>query len=171
MRRRAVLAGGLALGGCGFRPLYLPEGGRGSVAATELAGIYVPVLPERNGQLMRQALQRRIEGSGTGIAKKYELSASMSISGEAIAIQRDSSATRIRLNGTAPWVLRELSLARSVLAEGSSRITDGVNILNQQFFAVDLESDVAYKRIAEALADQIVVQVAAFLKRRAEPAA
>ena len=170
MRRAAALLGvaGL-LAGCGFRPLYMPEGGRGSPAAAELAAVYVPVMAERQGQLLRQALQQRMEGTGTGTAKRYELITAPSFSGEGIAIQTDTSTTRIRLNGTASWTLRRLDPARTVLAQGSSRITDGYNIINQQYFAADLESEAAFKRLAESLADQIVTDVAIFLRRQASP--
>lgn len=165
--RRMALGGAAAtLGGCGFRPLYLPQSGEGRPAAAELAAVYVPVLPERPGQLLRQALQRRLEGAGSGTAKRYELTAYLVASGEGVATQRDSSTTRVRLNATGPWYLRTLNLDRALLAQGSSRIVDGYNILNQQYFAADLENDAAIKRIAEALADQIVTQVAVFLSRQ-----
>ena len=172
LRRRAVLfGGGLALGGCGFRPLYAPtSSGMAGPATAELAAIYVPVFSERPGQLLRQALQQRFEGSGTGTAKRYELTAYIAISSDAIAIQRDSSSSRVRLIGSAPWVLRALSLERTVLAQGTSRILDGYNILNQQYFAADLESETAIRRVASSLADQITIQVGAFFLRRAEAA-
>ena len=120
---------------------------------------------------MRQALQQRFEGSGTGTAKKYELTAAVSISLEAIAIQRDSSSSRVRLIGSAPWTLRTLSLERPILTQGSSRVLDGYNILNQQYFAADLESEVAIRRVASALADQIALQVGSYFLRRATAAA
>ncbi len=161
-----ALAVGL-LAGCGFRPLYMPEGASGSIAANELAAVYVPVMAERSGQLMRQALQQRIEGSGTGIAKKYELVAPPAISGEGIAIQRDNSTTRVRLNGSANWTLRQLDVARTVLATGAARAVDGFNVLNQQYFAADLENEAAQKRLVESMADQVTTQVAIFLRRRA----
>jgi LPS-assembly lipoprotein len=165
--RLAGLLAALLLAGCGFRPLYLPENASGSIAANELAAIYVPVMGERAGQLMRQALQQRIEGAGTGIAKRYELIAPPGISGEGIAIQRDNSTTRVRLNGTATWTLRKLDVARTVLATGSARAVDGFNVLNQQYFAADLENAAAQKRIIDTMADQVVTQVAIFLRRRA----
>ena len=168
MRRRAMLLGaGGVLSGCGFRPLYMPEGGQGSPASLELAAVYIPVIPERTGQLLRQALQRRMEGAGdSGVAKKYDLITAMVAIGEGTGIQRDTSTTRIRLVGTAPWSLRVLNLQHTVLKTGSARVLDGYNILNQQFFAAELESESAYRRMAESLADQIVAQVAVFLRDR-----
>jgi len=170
-RRAVLLGGGTALAGCGFRPLYAPaESGAPGPAAAELAAIYVPVASERPGQLLRQELQQRFEGTGTGIAKRYDLVAYISVSAEAIAIQRDSSSSRVRLVGSAPWALRTLSLEHTVLAQGTSRVLDGYNILNQQYFAADLESEVVIRRVASALADQITTQVGAFFLRRAKTA-
>ena len=170
-RRIALLGGGAALAGCGFRPLYAPAAsGAPGPAVAEMAAIYVPVFADRPGQLLRQALQQRFEGTGTGTAKRYELVATIAVNAEAIAIQRDSSSSRVRLVGSAPWALRALSLERTVLAQGTSRILDGYNILNQQFFAADLESETAIRRVASALADQITTQVGAFFLRRAKTA-
>lgn len=170
--RRGFLVGAVgALAGCGFRPLYLPEGGQGSVASAELAAVYVPVIPERAGQLLRQGLQRRVEGAGTGTAKKYELVAGLGVSVEGIGIQRDNSTTRYRLDARGTWTLRVLDLPHTVLGAGTSRVLDGVNVNNQQYFALDLEMEAAFKRVAETLADQIVTQVAVLLKRRAAGAA
>jgi len=167
-RRAALLGGGASVAGCGFRPLYAPAGsGMAGPAAAETAAIYVPPVAERSGQLLRQALQQRFEGSGTGTAKRYELITSIAISADAVAIQRDSSSSRVRLIAAAPWALRTLSLERPVLAQGSSRVLDGYNIINQQFFAADLENETATRRIASALADQIAVQVGSYFLRRA----
>lgn len=170
-RRTLLLGGGAALAGCGFRPLYGPaESGAPGPAAAEMAAIYVPVYADRQGQLLRQALQQRFEGSGTGTAKRYELVAYIAVNAEAIAIQRDSSSSRVRLIGSAPWALRALSLERTVLTQGTSRILDGYNIINQQFFAADLESETAIRRVASALADQIATQVGAYFLRQAKTA-
>lgn len=171
-RRAAVLGCGAALAGCGFHPLYAPaSSGMAGPASAELAAIFVPAYAERSGQLLRQALQQRFEGTGTGTAKKYELIASLSINADAIAIQRDSSSSRVRLIGLAPWTLRTLSLEHPVLAQGTSRVLDGYNILDQQYFAADLENETATRRIASTLADQITLQVGTFFLRRATAAA
>lgn len=170
-RRVALLGAGTALAGCGFRPLYAPAAsGAPGPAVSEMAAIYVPIFADRPGQLLRQELQQRFEGTGTGTAKRYELVATIAVTTEAVAIQRDSSSSRVRLTGSAPWALRALSLEHTVLTQGSSRILDGYNIINQQFFAADLESETAIRRVASALADQITTQVGSFFLRRAKTA-
>jgi len=166
-----MLGTGAALAGCGFRPLYAPAAsGQSGAASSEMAAIFVPVFAERSGQLLRQALQQRFEGVGTGVAKRYELTAFLVIAAEAIAIQRDSSSSRVRLTGSAPWELRELSLQRPVLAQGTSRVLDGYNVITQQFFAAELENETATRRIASAIADQITLQVGTFFMQQAAAA-
>ncbi|MBV8916384.1 MAG: hypothetical protein JOZ05_25520 [Acetobacteraceae bacterium] len=169
--RRAGLVGlASALSGCGFRPLYAPMA-KGGVVSDELRAVYVAVMGERSGQLLRQALQRRFEGSEPGVAKKYELWGGLGISGDAIAIQSDSSATRVRLTGTASWGLRMLNVAQTQLTSGSTRVLDGYDVNNQEYFAAELEQGAAIRRIAETCADSITLTVASFLKQRAEAAA
>ncbi len=169
-RRSLALGPLMLLGGCGFRPLYAPAAsGAAGPASAELAAIYVPVMQERAGQLLRQALQQRLEGSGAGTAKKYELIAYISVGSEGIGIQPDNAASRVRLTGAAPWTLRALSPERPVVVQGNSRVLDGFNIANQQYFAAELDNEAAVRRIASALADQIVVQVAAHFQRQAAP--
>lgn len=171
LARRGVVTGLLALGGCGFRPLYAPDAGNTPGPASRgLASVYVPVMPERSGQLLRQALQQRLEGTGEGVQKQYELIASFGVAADSIGILRDSSVTRARLTGTADWFLRDLTPERNVVAQGTSRVLDGFNIANQQFFAVTLDSETAIRRIASSLADQIVIQVATYFQKQATPA-
>lgn len=45
-----------------------------------------------------------------------------------------------------------------------------MNILDSQYFALDLENEAVQKRIAETLADQITIQLAAFFRKRAAAA-
>ncbi len=170
MRRRALLLGA-AVSGCGFHPLYAPSsGGTPGPAAADMAAIYIPPIAERMGQLIRQALQQRFEGTGTGTAKRYELLVTYGIASEGQAIQRDTSTTRIRLVGSAAFNLRELSLAHKPLTSGTARVLDGYNILNQEYFAASLENDSAQERIAQSLADQITLKLGIYFKQAAAPA-
>ena len=173
MRRRELLAltGVAFLPACGFRPVYMrtASGGPG-VAARELAAIDVDIVPDRPGQMLRQALQKRFEGSGAGVAKRYELGVNYSIGGEGIAILPNNSVTRVRFIARGAWTLRPQSPAGSALTSGSARAVDGVNILNQQFFAADLETETVQRRLAEQIADQITIQLASYFRRQAAAA-
>lgn len=170
-RRILLLAACAGLAGCGFRPLYGGATADGTPMSTELGAIWVPPMPDRTGQLMRQALQQRLEGAGAAQAKRYEIQVTFLLAGEGVGIRPDNTTTRIRIIGTANWTLRDLSPQRVVLASGSARSLDGLNILNQQYFAADLETETVQRRLAEALAGQIVQQVATYMSRpRAEAA-
>ena len=168
--RRAllVLAACLAASACGFRPLYLPAAAGNAGAASDLAAVSVDVMPERTGQLLRQALQARLEGSG-GVAQRFTLSAGLVVSGEGIGVLPDNSVTRVRLIGNANWYLRAADPARTLVTSGSARASDGYNVINQQYFFADLSNDATQRRIVEVIADQITLQLAAWFRSARQP--
>jgi LPS-assembly lipoprotein len=170
LRRRGLLGLGLGgfVAGCGFQPVYMSAGhGEQSVAQRELAAVTVNIIPDRPGQLLRQALQERLERGATGVAQLYNLNVGYGIAGEGIAIQQDSNTTRIRLVARASWFLNAQDPARTQLATGSARAFDAYNNFNEQYFASDQENDAAAVRLAGAVADQIVIQLAAYFRHRA----
>lgn len=168
-RRGFIGAGVLVLSGCGFQPVYMPSGGgQPGVARRELAAINVGIIPDRPGQLLRQALQERFEGAdGPSAHPLYDLNVTYWIAGEGIAIQPDTTATRIRFFGNANWVLVARDPARTNVTEGASRVQDAVNIIDQQYFSADLQTEAAYGRIAQAMADQITLRLAVFFRNQA----
>lgn len=174
MRRRAllILAAASGLGGCGFHPAYAPtESGALGPAQAQLAAIDVPVLPDRQGQLMRQALQARLYGPGIAEAKQYRLVVDFSVSTEGIAIQPDNSTARMRMIGIGRWTLYALDPAPKVLTTGFTRTLDGVNPIDNQPFAQDEETETVTRRIAENLADGIVLQLTAYFDKQARSGA
>jgi LPS-assembly lipoprotein len=167
MTRRVslLLFAALALAGCGFHPAYMPTAaGEAGVAQREMAAVFVETIGERSGQLLRQALQERFERNGTGVQRRYSLAVNYGISGEGVAVTPDSLVTRIRVVGDATWYLVAQDPARTRLAGGHARTVDGYNMLNQQYFFGDLSNEDAQKRLADALADQIAIQVASWFR-------
>jgi LPS-assembly lipoprotein len=170
MKRRRMLAltAGATLSGCGFQPVYMQTAsGRAGAAQRELAAISVDLIPDRPGQLLRQALQDRLEMGSSGVARRYDLSVGFGISGEAIAIQPDSQPTRIREIGSATWTLIAQDPGRTKLTSGYVKAVDGINLFDTQYFAADLENEAVQRRLADALADQITLQLATFFRKRA----
>ena len=174
MTRRETLArlGGCglaaaALGGCGFHPLYrsTASGAAGS-AQRELGGILIEVISDRPGQLLRQALQQRFQGSAQGEPSVYTLHVDYSIAGEGIGIQPNNSITRVRFIARAKYILRTQASPPAVVTSGSARSVDSENVIENQLFAADLESEAAQRRLAEAVADQVTTQLAAFFRKR-----
>ncbi len=169
-RRLFVGAAAAGLGGCGFHPLYGRFGATGGTVAPELASIYVTVMSERQGQLLRQALQQRLAGTDDSGTKLYELSGGLNVAAEGIGIQQDTSSTRTRLSASSSWTLRKLDVANTVVTSGSARAVDGININNQEYFAADLETAAAYRRLAETVADQITLDLAVYFRTHPTPA-
>ncbi len=166
-RRRDVLAlgstllAGAAVGGCGFHPMYASgEGGADGPAQTQLAMVSVGPIPERQGQLLRQALQARFTRGGESSARRFDLAVALVVAEAGVAIQPDTSVTFQRVTGTASWTLQSQDTARSVLATGAAKAIDGFNWINEQFFQATLEEELVRRRIAESLADQITIQLA-----------
>jgi LPS-assembly lipoprotein len=100
-----------------------------------------------------------------GTAHRYDLYVAFGISIEGVSVQQDSSVARNRIVGSASWTLRAQDPTRSTLTTGNARSIDGVDIVNEQFFAADLNTETAQKRVCEALADQITLQLAAYFLR------
>jgi len=83
-RRWLCLGAAAALGGCGFQPVYMPTAsGKTGAAARGLQTVYVGTIPDRPGQVLRQALQDRL-GSDSGVPSQYDLQVGFSIPGEAL---------------------------------------------------------------------------------------
>lgn len=170
LSRRALLPFGLLpfLPGCGFQPIYAEgRGGATSVAQADLAAITVGIIPDRSGQLLRQALQDRFEREGVGVAHRYDLSVVFAIGEEGIGTLPDSANTRARVIGTASWTLRAQDPQRTTLNSGVARSVDGFDIIDQQPFAADMEREASQRRLTENVADQITLQLALYFKRHA----
>ncbi|MBV9249012.1 MAG: hypothetical protein JO227_07200 [Acetobacteraceae bacterium] len=154
--------------GCGFKPVYMPTAsGKPGPAQRELAAVAVDLLPERPGQLLRQALQERLASDSGSIPALYDLHVAFGISGEGIAVISDSAATRIRLVGSATWSLTPRNPAGPAITSGFARAGDAFNIIGVQYFASDLENEAAQRRLAEAIADQITLQLAVYFRKQA----
>jgi LPS-assembly lipoprotein len=166
-RRLACLGSLMLLAGCGFQPVYMRTGsGKAGPAQRELATVYVANIPERPGQVLRQALQERL-GDDAGSTMAYDLNVTFSISGEGIAIQNDTIATRIRFVGTAYYTLVSRDPNRTILTSGNARAIDAVNIFDSQYFAADLETEAEQTRIAENIATQIATRLGVYFRQQA----
>ena len=167
--RRGFLAGAaiLPLAGCGFRPVYMPTAsGQPGPATRDLAAINVGLMPDRPGQVMREALQERL-ASDSGAPVLYDLGVNVNFAADPLAIRPDNLATRVRVIGRASYVLNSRTVPPVQLISGNAHAIDNYNLINQQFFAADLENQAVTRRIIQELADQITTQLAIFFRKRA----
>lgn len=168
IRGLVVLAlGGLA--GCGFRPVYMPSaGGAPGPAARNLAAIHVALIPDRPGQVLREELQQRFHGADNMTPRRYTLTVTYWVSGQGAGILPNSIPTRLQLFANAVWTLNAIDGARMRVTGGSARAQDGVDLFDQQYFAIDLNTNAAYRRLASQVADQIALRLASFFRARAD---
>jgi LPS-assembly lipoprotein len=166
MQVAAAILAATTLTGCGFHPLYAPGGS----ALPGLRDVFVDVIPNRNGQLLREALQRRLEGTGNDESKQYELSVTLVFAGESIGIQSDNSSSRTRYRGSATWTLRKPGFLGAKIATNTVHSLDGSNVIDEQFFYSDLSSEAIQRRMAENLADAIVQELAVYFRAHPEQA-
>jgi LPS-assembly lipoprotein len=150
-----------SLSGCGFHPVY----GAGQPAQAELAAVYVNIIPNRSGQLLRQALQAKLEGRSADVPKRYALAVSYGESVQSLDTQADNSTTRNRAVGTATWTLHAVDNPAVRLAGGTVRSVDGYNIIDEQFFYSDLSQDAVEHRLADALAGEITLGLSLYFDK------
>jgi LPS-assembly lipoprotein len=170
LTRRALLTAFAAspVAACGFEPVYMPSaGGEAGVAQSKLAAVYVNILPDRPGQLLRQALQQRLQGAGDSGTPEYTLSVTYWVSGAGIGIQPDTAPTYIRYTGNANWTLTGRDPAQTHITSGSTRVMASQDLLDTQYFNADLQSDQIYRFLAQAVADQITLRLAIFFRQEA----
>lgn len=167
MRRRDVLllGAGAALAGCGFRPMYGENGAiETGPAAAELAAVRVARIPERNGQLLRRALEDRLP-SPTGQGR-YDLRVGVNFGVELEGFRRDGTPSRVRYIASANWYLFTMATPPVQVATGAERAFDAYNIPENQFFAADLSRDTMERRLMDQLAEDIVTRLAVVLIRQ-----
>lgn len=160
-----AVAGAVALGGCGYRPLY---GDRGAVGGADvrkhLAEVKIAGVADRRGQILRNYLLDRMNPRGEPGQARYVLSVITTESARITDSRPDGTATRSDLVVAARFSLRDANSDAVVFVER----TEGVatyNLLTNRFASVASE-DEARRRAMEFVADHIALQVALFLNRR-----
>jgi LPS-assembly lipoprotein len=151
------------LAGCGFSPLY-GNGPSETPVAQQLDEVEIANIPERTGQLLRESLQDQFQAAGAPTAQHYTLNVSYSIAGESVGIQADTSATRIRLIATATWSLTPIGNPGQKLTAGQATTEDALNVIDEQYFAQELETTTVDQQLADEIAAQITSQVAVYFK-------
>jgi LPS-assembly lipoprotein len=160
-RRSLVLSLAALTAGCGFHPVY----GTGEHGQAALAKIFVKVIPDRNGQLLRQALQAKFEGEGSNAEKRYILSVFYFDFGQVVGTQQDNFGTRSRNIATAGWALNLVDDPAKKVTGGTARSVDGYNLIDEQFFYQDLADEAVQRRLAQAVADQIALALSVYFDK------
>lgn len=152
----------LALGGCGFTPMYGAAANR-SAAAAELAQVQIDPIPERNGQVLRNHLIDRFYTGGRPANPTYRLAINLVSTEEELGIRQDATATRARLRLVANYELIDTRTGQVVYRTFSRSIV-AYNLLEAQYATLVSQQD-AYERGLTELAEDIRTRLALYFKR------
>jgi len=164
LKALAILASLAGLTACGFTPLYGDNGTSSPSVQQQMDTVSVGIIPDRPGQLLRQSLQDQLYVAGEPTQELYLLSVKYNIFSESIGIQQDTSSTRQRFTATASWALAPIGNPQQPLAKGLASTEDALNIIDQQYFQITLETNTINQQLADEIAAQISAQVAAYFK-------
>jgi len=151
----AVLAASLALGGCGFTPLYAQPG-----VASGLAGIDVVAPEGRTGFLIRQHLDDALARSSAA-PPAYRMQLSLGEARYPRGIRIDNVATRYEYVLTARYVLSALP-SGAVAKRGQVRVELTYDSADQPYASIAAAQD-AEDRATEEAARRIQLELAAWM--------
>ena len=157
----------VATTGCGFKPIY--GGKSGGALTSDLSSINIAPIKNRTGQLLRNALEQKINPLGTNQKKLYTLSVMISESKQELAVKKSEIATRANLLLTANYSLFSLK-KRATVTSGTSQVVVGYNILAQDFATLMAEKDARQRAIKE-LSTDITNRLAAYFQLEQSKAA
>ena len=156
----------LALGGCGFQPLYGNRSPDAVRAEEGLARVSVGVIADRTGQMLRNELDVRLDPNNQNLPPLYNLSVTLTESIASLAVRRDASATRANLTLTAQYSLK-LSSSGEAIYSGTVRSLNSYDILGAENEVSNLTArGEARRRAARDLADQIALRIALALENK-----
>jgi LPS-assembly lipoprotein len=150
--RRSVMLAALALAGCGFSPVYGPDGvGRKFFGQIRSADPKTPDDFSFAGRIAEQM--------GPDSNPRFELGYRLRIAVVPQAITPDEITTRYALNGSADFVLTESASGR-VVTRGQVSSFTSYSATGTTIATMTAEQD-AHERLARMLADQVVTRLIA----------
>ena len=159
-----VLFALLGLSACGFQPLHRSADGR-AAAQQGFPAVYVGLIPDRLGQILRNELLDRVNPRGEARSPRYRLEVAARESRSDIVILRDSTATFAKFSVEADWSLVDLT-TNAPVTRGTLRRTSSFSISQSEFAILQAEAD-ARRRAATELAEDIHLRLALFFKQSA----
>ena len=155
----------LLLTACGLQPLY--SGGSNDAVAQGLAAVDVAPIQGRDGWLVRNALNDRLQLTGDSVAPRYRLDVQLDDSLEALGVLNDDTISRERRILRARYQLIDLA-SGTILLDATSGSDAGIDVVSSEYATIAAEQT-ALENLAREVADRMVRQVALTL-REAEQA-
>ena len=157
----ALCAGGVALAGCGFQPLYGGTTAGGAKLAEVMAAVDINPIPGRVGQRVRNELIFESTGGGTAATPRYRLDIAVKehVTDQLVQITGDATGQVYELNATYKLV----NVANGqIMLTGTAVSRAPYNRFQEIFSNVRARYD-AENRAASTVADSIRTRIAAYL--------
>jgi LPS-assembly lipoprotein len=163
-RLLVLIAGALALTGCGLHPLY--GGGSSSPVAATLRSVEVAPIEGQAGWLMHNKLTERLGAAGNG-APAYRLEVELDDNITGFGIRGDRAVTRERRTLRARYRLVDLA-GGGVVLDATAGSDAGIDVVSSEYATIAAEQT-ALERLSEVVADQIVARLGLFAARTGAP--
>jgi LPS-assembly lipoprotein len=150
----------LVLAGCGFRPMYGTRSTDPKVAA-ELTDIYVEPIPDREGQMVRNAIVVRLNPNGRERDPRYRLQVVISVVEAQTILATDQTATRANVTYGTTYELFE---GNTLLTQGNFVRDFSYDYLNEQYSNISARVDVG-RRASDEIAVEVRNRMAAYFIR------
>lgn len=150
LNRRTFLLAPLALGACGFTPVYAP-GGTGAALQNR---VLVDAPNDKDSYLLTREIEGRLGRAGD---PAYGLALNITTSEQQLAIDRSGYTGRFHLIGKVDYVLRDLATGQVVTSGQVDNFT-GYSATGTTVATLAGEQD-AEERLMIMLADQIVTHL------------
>lgn len=163
-----LLAALTPLAGCGFAPLYGERAGT-EATVSKLASVDVSVAETALGRTLKYNLLDRLSESGAAPAgAAYQLVLTPTSYSQDVAIQQNAAVTRANFVLVVPFKLVDMATGKTVL-KSTARSRTSYNRSESEFANLTSARE-AEKRTAEAIADDIKLQLSVFFDRQATAA-
>ena len=152
------------LAACGFTPLYGQNGVDGKGVTAQFNDIQISNIPDRSGQILRNALIDRFYTHGRPVDATYTLNIpSIKETVTDLDITKNSDATRAQLILETSLILLDNQSGKAVLKRNLHAITS-YNILQSQF-TTRISEQSARENALQDLARQVEMQLGLYFKR------
>lgn len=147
------------LSACGLQPLY-SGGSKGAVAST-LGMVTVDPIEGKNGWLMRNALNDRINVR-EGSAPQFRLVVALDDRIEGFGVRADDTVTRERRTLRARYQLIAIATGETVL-DATAGSDAGIDVVSSEYATIAGENS-ALENLTQKVADQIVTRLSLYAR-------
>ena len=157
----------LVLTGCGFQPLYMKTT---TNVTEELQKVKVAVIPNRNGQILRNHLIDRLSTRNPSVVPAYQLKVSLAEKSDNLAFRRDHTPRHTRIRITATYRLIDLDSGKVIVTGNTSQIASYSLGATAEFgsFSSEVASHTIRERALRIIAEDVRVKLASYFNKQAE---